>query len=150
MTVVFDWLTTAETHKMVSDQWLLILFVISLSPPGLCNDAVSVGEQPFARVLPELTGCLAEHGRRPVRDEQLSPTQPHLGERGGRQYSITIKIRKVTERERERARQKVGGYYGGELNFTHPRPEKREDSWLLPFSVCVGVCVFVCVRAYAH
>lgn len=37
-----------------------------LCPAGLCNDAVSVGEQPFARALPELSGRLAEHGRWPV------------------------------------------------------------------------------------
>lgn len=33
------------------------------SPAGLCNDAVSLGEQPFARALPELSGRLAEHGK---------------------------------------------------------------------------------------
>lgn len=46
---------------------------------GLCNDAVSLREQPFARALPELSGRLAELGRWTVRDEQLSPAQPHLG-----------------------------------------------------------------------
>lgn len=50
-----------------------------LSFPGLCNDAVSLREQPFARALPELSGRLAEHGRWTVWDGQLSPTQPHLG-----------------------------------------------------------------------
>lgn len=51
---------------------------------GLCNDAVSLGEQPFARALPELPGRLAEHGRWTVRDEQLSPAQPHLDQRAER------------------------------------------------------------------
>ncbi len=46
--------------------------------PGLCNDALSVWEHQSAFILPELLGCLAQHGRRAVGDELLSPPQQHL------------------------------------------------------------------------
>lgn len=46
--------------------------------PGLCNDALSVWERQSAFILPELLGCLAQHGRRAVGNELLSPPQQHL------------------------------------------------------------------------
>lgn len=46
--------------------------------PGLCNDAVSVWERQSAFILTELLGCLAQHGRRSVGNQLLSPPQQHL------------------------------------------------------------------------
>lgn len=58
--------------------WALRLNCPPFLHPGLCNDALSVWEHQSAFILPELLGCLAQHGRRAVRDELLSPPQQHL------------------------------------------------------------------------
>lgn len=73
-----------DSNKISDALWLnmwlycMLNIVCPLPPTGLCNDALSVGEQPPASILPELTRCLAEHGRRPFRNQLLSLTQPHL------------------------------------------------------------------------
>lgn len=90
LTVTF-WLLFlfSKSFKRIEIGWVWVLFssrnrkVSALLPlgnaglslsTGLCNDAVSLGEQPFTRALPELSGCLAQHGKWTLGDEQLSPT----------------------------------------------------------------------------
>lgn len=58
--------------------WIWLLNFPCFLHPGLCNDALSVWERQSAFILPELLGCLAQHGRRAVGNELLSPPQQHL------------------------------------------------------------------------
>lgn len=109
----------------------------SSSFTGLCNDAVSLWEQPFARALPELSGRLAEHGRWTVWDEQLSPTQPHLSERerkGGR---------KSRRRNRKTKWTWVGGKTkddGEDFIVIHIQDRKNGFVWMCVLVLCVSVC----------